>query len=699
VLADLGILEAVANVAVGASLVVRVERPGPGRCRAGVHARPVAALVHTHERTSRDRADPELQLRPMVGEVQKQDRVPQPRIVRLADQPCPADVERQREVIKHTRGHRHAQVIVDELGRKTPWWSPAGRPAERADKSGPRRRRDADRAAAGAGPSQRPPQSVLLTDQRTALDEPVDDHVDVAARRLAAVALVLAAGHRTVLAHALVGLPNLVSVGVVAERAQLLASRSDYGSVGAVLAALLVERDKGSAQLLELIEQSYPGEDQARTRAGNPAHGNQSRDPALSDRHQGRAREVADAEHDLAALEQHFELARDRLGDFRGDLRVREIVAQPLNPRQRHRLTVVLGLAGEVAEAREDPLRYGRVRHRVQDSVGASAKPAIMRVPVPVPRPQGSLPSLELIGTGEELIFVSYLGENDTSVLKIDTKTGETNAEIVTFGLFTSLAIGPAQILLGNPLDTGLNDFLHLDYALNPLPLFGRAGVMDLVAGESRVVTMTASLSGWSISAYDYQGTILWGEHNPDETFPRGIAQHEDVVYVAGSEDDLVNGHGYIRRINGLTSAALPPLWTADIGSASELRLVATDELGRVHVAGRVRIKEDVHMASGCFSPTGEVIFLDALDPAQYSDALPRDLDVEGDLVVVAYSKIDEGTEKVGMRASSVGGDTLWNYVVDGGPSAATALGPNGALYFAYEVDSKHSRICRHESL
>lgn len=312
---------------------------------------------------------------------------------------------------------------------------------------------------------------------------------------------------------------------------------------------------------------------------------------------------------------------------------------------------------------------------------------------------QGSLPSLELIDSSDELIFASYLGEDETYVLKMDTKTGETNAEIVTFGLFTSLAVGPAQILLGNPLDIGLSDFLHLDYALEPLPLFGRAGVIELVAGESRVSIMTASQSGWSISAYDYQGAVLWGEHNPDQTFPRGIAQHEDVVYVAGSENDLVNGHGYIRRINGVTGAALPPLWTADIGSASELRRVAIDELGRVHVAGRVRTEEDVHMVSGCFSPTGEVIFLYALDPAQYSDALPRDLEVEGDLVVVAYSKNDEGAKKVGIRASTVDGDTLWNYVVDGGPSAATALGTDGALYFAYEIDSKHSRICRHESL
>lgn len=209
---------------------------------------------------------------------------------------------------------------------------------------------------------------------------------------------------------------------------------------------------------------------------------------------------------------------------------------------------------------------------------------------------------------------------------------------------------------------------------------------------------LSGNPGGGGILFYESDGSQLWSHYNLQKESAWDLTQRDNIVYIAGANDTQDGDQGFIRRLNAATGDTLEPIWTIDIEEKSQLRGLALDDTNRIHIAGISYTEEETRMILGCFSPVGDIVFLDSLD-SDFKDVYPREIHVDGETVIVAYRKYQPDTEvaKAGIRASTDQGEEIWNYVVDGGPNVASALGPEGSFYFAYELDLKSSRFCRYE--
>ncbi len=298
----------------------------------------------------------------------------------------------------------------------------------------------------------------------------------------------------------------------------------------------------------------------------------------------------------------------------------------------------------------------------------------------------------------DELIIALSLEGYTTSVSRLNANTGSTIDEIVEDDRLGSLAVGTSQVLLANAQDTGTSHFLHLDLDLEPLPAFGTSKVIGLSVSAAGVAAIQYGESGGGgILFYEPGGALLWADYD-NGVAARDLTQRDDIVYVAGASDTQEGEQGVVRRLNAATGDTLDPTWTIDIEESSQLRGLALDDSNRIHVVGIASTGEETRMLLGCLSSVGDIVFLDSLEEG-FKDAYPSEIYVDGETVIVSYRKYqpDLKDAKAGIRASNDQGQEIWNYVVDGGPNVASAMGSAGSFYFAYDLDLKNSRICRYE--
>lgn len=304
----------------------------------------------------------------------------------------------------------------------------------------------------------------------------------------------------------------------------------------------------------------------------------------------------------------------------------------------------------------------------------------------------GREPKVEVSHWHNTIVSSTYdIFDERVNVRLLNPETGIAESDFsFEFPLPSSVAVAPDKIIFSHGKDTGVDDFLVLDLALNQLPGFGKAGVVEISASENQVLALSVgSFGDGGVQSFTYAGEETWIHAFTDGYFG-SLVQSDEIVYIGGTSVPEPGGECLVSRLDATSGFPLNPVWSLDYGDFCQVRDLSLGE-EELYLANGLLENEVQKIALVSLNLEGTLKYYSLVESDTTGEAaVPTKINSTKNFVVTSY-RTPSG---VGILTTTPELELLWNYHTPG-KNITSTVSSSDSIYLAWEIDTSTSRMCR----